>query len=414
MSRDSSLKALQLTSSGSDDASGSSSDVSATESSGSAAAPASDDVVSDRNSDGNQGSGNQGSNDESGVVSEAVDPAASGSLSLGRSSEDGASIDDDLEHGFFSRGLSDDHLRAASEQQGEREVFIVRPTGQRRRIALGFCGLLVLGMIALGVRNFVSDRRASAPEAEPPPFAAATSAPAVVPSPEALPTELIPPIGALDKVVTVDQLRARTEEMPEGAAPEGLTPEGAAIGEVAGPEVPGQEATGQEVTGQAVPGQAPVEVPGQEPAAAPAAPAAAPPPPAAPAPAPPAGESNNAAPASSSRVAACTSVLRSRRIRDIEARCTAAFEAQPAAALAAEVAQAVLELGRNVEAAVWARRAIGVDPKHASAFVLLGGAEQQLGHAAEARAAYARYLELAPDGEHAQDIRALLPRLAGM
>ena len=85
--------------------------------------------------------------------------------------------------------------------------------------------------------------------------------------------------------------------------------------------------------------------------------------------------------------------------------------ATPLATLAADVAQAALEHGRNADAVAWAHKAIAVDPKLAQAFVLLGGAQQQLGHSTEARAAYNRYLELAPAGEHAQDIRALLPGL---
>jgi tetratricopeptide (TPR) repeat protein len=99
------------------------------------------------------------------------------------------------------------------------------------------------------------------------------------------------------------------------------------------------------------------------------------------------------------------------RYKELVESCAAAFEARPSADVATLVAEQALENGRNSDAAAWAKRAIDADPAFADAFVLLGGAEQQLGHRGEARAAYRRYLELAPRGRHAADVEALLRSL---
>ena len=47
----------------------------------------------------------------------------------------------------------------------------------------------------------------------------------------------------------------------------------------------------------------------------------------------------------------------------------------------------------------------------ADAYVYLGGAEQELGNTSEAQAAYKKYLELAPKGRHARELRAVLDGL---
>jgi hypothetical protein len=435
----------------------------------------------------------------------------------------GASVEEslaegDLELGFFSRGMSDDHLRAASEHQSELDMFFDPGRARRRLVVVGFCGLLVAGLVGMGVRNAFTERSLR-PEVEATPALATAQPAAVAPAPAAMPAELVPPVGALQRVVSVDQLRARVQE---GPMPEGPVATVGAPGEAAGVDPAAHPPSAEGGNGNGTPAAAPAA------AATPAttAPVPAPAPPAAvgaPAPAPPAGAGTSAAPAvvdpgaglwaasaprartgtaaapapaapqpaataaalppptssdpavdkkreaapagqgadgpakvtakiegaaegalekapapatgsapaagatpakanasdaSSAKLSACTGVLRSgrfkERYREVDSKCRAAFQAAPAAPLAMEIAQAALENGRNADAASWARRAIGVDPRHANAFVLLGGAEQQMGHPAEARAAYARYLELAPNGEHAQDVRALLPRLAGM
>jgi tetratricopeptide (TPR) repeat protein len=75
------------------------------------------------------------------------------------------------------------------------------------------------------------------------------------------------------------------------------------------------------------------------------------------------------------------------------------------------VASAELERGRAVEARSWAKKALDVNPDLADAYVVLGGAEQEAENPAEAKAAYKKYLELAPSGRHARELRAILDSL---
>jgi hypothetical protein len=321
-------------------------------------------------------------------TSEAAEPLpGSSSLALGQSAVDG---DNELEHGFFTRGLSDEALQAVSDREGERD-FLHQPgkPGRNRKISLAACGVLVLVAVVFGVRGFFTERDFR-PSPETPTMAslkqAQPSAPPTPQSIESMPLELVPPVTAVPRIVSVSELRVR---VPEGPMPP--------------PEAP--VPTAEEL----VAAETPLPVSPSPVATAPSAetPAAA--------------DSRAATPTSTQPVAAsaaqqrvvsaCTDVLRTGKFRDIDSKCRVAFAAAPAAELAAGVAQAALENGRNADAAAWARKAIGVDPKLAQAFALLGGAEQQLGRSAEAKAAYSRYLELAPDGEHAQDIRALLPQL---
>jgi Tfp pilus assembly protein PilF len=67
---------------------------------------------------------------------------------------------------------------------------------------------------------------------------------------------------------------------------------------------------------------------------------------------------------------------------------------------------------RPAKATAWAKKALEIDPSIAEAYVLIGTAEQMSGHAAEARAAYERYLELAPDGKHADELKAIVAELS--
>jgi Flp pilus assembly protein TadD len=92
--------------------------------------------------------------------------------------------------------------------------------------------------------------------------------------------------------------------------------------------------------------------------------------------------------------------------------CSRAFEARPAGAdLAVMVAEAELDRGRAASALTWARKAVASDPGAAEAYVFIGTAEQQSGHGPEAKAAYLKYLELAPTGRFAQDLKSVV---AGM
>jgi cytochrome c-type biogenesis protein CcmH/NrfG len=54
---------------------------------------------------------------------------------------------------------------------------------------------------------------------------------------------------------------------------------------------------------------------------------------------------------------------------------------------------------------------LATDPQRFEAYVFLGTAEQEAGRIDEARAAYKKYLELAPDGPFARELRAILNNL---
>ena len=75
------------------------------------------------------------------------------------------------------------------------------------------------------------------------------------------------------------------------------------------------------------------------------------------------------------------------------------------------LARAELERGRAVEARSWAKKALAAKPDLADAYVVLGGAEQESENPDAAKAAYKKYLELAPTGRHARDLRAILDNL---
>jgi Tfp pilus assembly protein PilF len=72
------------------------------------------------------------------------------------------------------------------------------------------------------------------------------------------------------------------------------------------------------------------------------------------------------------------------------------------------LARAELERGRAVEARSWAKKALAAKPDLADAYVFLGGAEQEVGNPDAAKAAYKKYLDLAPSGRHARELRAVL------
>ncbi len=67
---------------------------------------------------------------------------------------------------------------------------------------------------------------------------------------------------------------------------------------------------------------------------------------------------------------------------------------------------------RKYEASVdWLKKAVGIDPKRAVAYVNLGDAYAKLKRNAEARQAYKKYLELAPDSKSAPDVKKKLEAL---
>jgi Tfp pilus assembly protein PilF len=75
------------------------------------------------------------------------------------------------------------------------------------------------------------------------------------------------------------------------------------------------------------------------------------------------------------------------------------------------LARAELDRGHLAEARNLAKKAIATDPQRFDAYVLLGNAEQEAHRIDEARTAYKKYLDLAPSGPFARELRAILTNL---
>jgi tetratricopeptide (TPR) repeat protein len=94
---------------------------------------------------------------------------------------------------------------------------------------------------------------------------------------------------------------------------------------------------------------------------------------------------------------------------DAETSCRAATVAAPGDAQAhLYLAHALLNLSRPHDALIEAERVVQIDPKLADAYVVIGGIRQDRGDTKSSRQAFRRYLELAPDGQYARDLRKLL------
>jgi tetratricopeptide (TPR) repeat protein len=108
----------------------------------------------------------------------------------------------------------------------------------------------------------------------------------------------------------------------------------------------------------------------------------------------------------------CRQAFTRRKYKDIVDTCGRALDSKPSAAdLAVMLAETEFDRGRPVQALAWAKKAVAADPGLADAYVYIGGAEQSAGRAQAAKAAYQKYLELAPNGRHAQDLRAIVRSL---
>jgi Tfp pilus assembly protein PilF len=113
--------------------------------------------------------------------------------------------------------------------------------------------------------------------------------------------------------------------------------------------------------------------------------------------------------------ARCTKAMQSKRPKDVLAACPDAWAADPAAPTAVDIAVALAKIefdrGRVVQASMWSKKALAADPNAADAYVFLGGAEQTAGHGKAAKEAYKHYLQLAPTGRYASDLRAIVGAL---
>ncbi len=107
--------------------------------------------------------------------------------------------------------------------------------------------------------------------------------------------------------------------------------------------------------------------------------------------------------------ATCRKAYESRKYKDIVLACKRALEIKADAAdVMVMLAHAELDRGRAGQALAWATKAAAADPNLAEAYVFIGGAEQEAGRRREAKDAYKKYLELAPKGQYANDVRAII------
>lgn len=110
--------------------------------------------------------------------------------------------------------------------------------------------------------------------------------------------------------------------------------------------------------------------------------------------------------------ARCKETARDRRQKDLLSVCSAAFAADPSAAdVAVILAKAEFDKGHAAQAMTWSQKALAADPTAADAYVFIGGVEQSAGHKKAAKEAYKRYLQLAPGGRYASDLRAIVGSL---
>ena len=100
------------------------------------------------------------------------------------------------------------------------------------------------------------------------------------------------------------------------------------------------------------------------------------------------------------------------KAKAVAAACRPALDAEPNDVnLMGILARAEIDRGHLLEAKVLAKKMLAVDPRRFDAYVFLGTAEQEAGKTDEARAAYKKYLDLAPDGPFARELRAILSNL---
>ncbi len=108
----------------------------------------------------------------------------------------------------------------------------------------------------------------------------------------------------------------------------------------------------------------------------------------------------------------CKKAMSDKHSKEILIACPEAFAADSSAAdIAVVLAKIEFDRGRGAQASAWGRKALAADPNAADAYVFIGGAEQSAGHRKAAKEAYKRYLQLAPGGRYASDLRAIVGSL---
>jgi hypothetical protein len=109
---------------------------------------------------------------------------------------------------------------------------------------------------------------------------------------------------------------------------------------------------------------------------------------------------------------ACRAAYQDARMKDAEAACLAARDANPKSAEAnGFLAHALLNRGKRREALTAAELAVKLNAKWADPYAVIGTIHQDAGEMADAKRAYQRYLELEPHGSYANELRAIVDRL---
>ncbi len=112
------------------------------------------------------------------------------------------------------------------------------------------------------------------------------------------------------------------------------------------------------------------------------------------------------------QLAKCRAAHGKAKYQAVLSTCGPVAAADPnSAEVALMLAHAEFERGRAVQALDWAKKVVVLDPAQADAYVYMGGAEQVAGRLKAARDAYRKYLELAPEGRYADDLRVILKSL---
>jgi len=105
-------------------------------------------------------------------------------------------------------------------------------------------------------------------------------------------------------------------------------------------------------------------------------------------------------------------LMKSKSYEAAAAKFTEAFHLNPNdAAFANNVGFAWYRAGKLQDAVLWFQQAISLDPKRPVAYLNLGDAYAKLNRNAEARRAYNKYLELAPNSKSAVDVKRKLEAL---
>ena len=339
-----------------------------------------------------------------------------------------------VEDSFFARGLAEDQAALAeyasfSGLVRRRVSALGRRYGRALLIGGGAAALFlaVSGLHRMGSRDRLASSQAAncdpvpaLPTSAAPPSAAPAlarvEAPAVLPNPgSAAPAAEPSAASAQPGAAEAGPVPLQPSTPPSGAStPEELTaaPQAAELPAKGTVGEPGASAVAVAPAVAAPAAPAPAAEPAASPSNSPteqigiAAQAA-------PSPAEPAATRPAATPPPEAQAPeACREAIKKRDTKAVTATCEAALASD--ATLARPLlgfAKAQLERGRSAVAATWARKILQVDDSLADAYLIVGTAEQEARRPSAAKAAYQRYLELAPRGAYANDVRSSLNAL---